>query len=130
MKTNMNDIDELIKKTLSEEEAKFYDDLEEQSLLGMLGGLFKGKLTWLVILMNIVNLIGFVLFIYCVVQFINTENTNELIKWLAAAAVCWSFMAMIKIFVWMQMNKNAMLRELKRLELQVAILQSNSKSDL
>jgi len=33
-------------------------------------------------------------------------------------------MSMIKQFVWMQMNKNDILREMKRLELQVATLLS------
>ena len=29
MKTNMEDIDKLIKETLTQEEAKFYDELDE-----------------------------------------------------------------------------------------------------
>ena len=43
MKTNMEDIDQLIKETLTQEEAKFYDELDEQNVLGMITGLFKGK---------------------------------------------------------------------------------------
>ncbi len=43
MKTNMEDIDQLIKDTLTQEEAKFYDDLEEQSFLQMVLGIFSGK---------------------------------------------------------------------------------------
>ncbi len=122
MKSNQEEIDQIIKDSLTQEEAQFYNELEEQNLLHQLGGLFKTKMGWLVILMNIVNLVMFALFIYCVVQFLNTDSTNELIKWAVAGLICWSFMAMIKLFVWMQMNKNAMLRELKRLELQIAVL--------
>ena len=36
MKTNMEDIDQLIKETLSKEEAKFYDELEEQNVFQMI----------------------------------------------------------------------------------------------
>ena len=122
MKTNMEDIDKLIKETLSEEEAKFYDELEEQNVFQMLLGLFSGKNKWIIVLMNVMTLIFFVLFIYCVVQFFDTEVTNELIKWGIGGFVCLITVSMLKLFAWMQMDKNAVLRELKRLELQVSSL--------
>jgi hypothetical protein len=43
MKTNMEDIDKLIKETLTQEEAKFYEELEEQNVFEMVFELFKGK---------------------------------------------------------------------------------------
>ncbi len=122
MKNDMKDIDELIKETLTQEEAKFYDELDEQNLLEMIGGLFKTKNSWLIIAMNLVNIVAFVFLIYCIVQFLNTNDTNELIRWFAVGFICMMFMMMIKLFSWMQMDKNALLRELKRLELQVSSL--------
>nr|WP_321228081.1 DUF6768 family protein [uncultured Psychroserpens sp.] len=124
MKTNMEDIDQLIKDTLTQEEAKFYDKLEEQSVLGMIGGLFTGKNKWVVILMNIMTLVFFGLFIYCVVNFFDTTETNELLKWGIGSLVFLIGVSMLKIFAWMQMDKNAILREMKRLELQVSSLAS------
>jgi len=122
MKDNKENIDELIKEALTAEEAKFYDDLGEQGLIGKLGGIHKGKLGWLAILMNIVHLLVFGIFVYCIVQFFDTEETNVIIKWTAAGFLCLVFMGMIKLFMWMQMDKNDILRELKRIELQIAIL--------
>ncbi len=122
MKTNMEDIDQLIKDTLTQEESKFYDSLEEQNVLGMVGGLFTGKNRWINILMNIMTLIFFGLFIYCVVSFFDTNETNELIKWGVGSLVFLLGVSMLKIFAWMQMDKNAILREMKRLELQVSSL--------
>jgi SNF2 family DNA or RNA helicase len=116
------EIDQIIKESLTQEEAKFYDELEEQNLLNQLGDLFKTKLGWLIVIMNIVTLLMFALSIYCVVQFFSTDITNELIKWSGAFFICWTAVAMLKLFVWMQMDKNALLRELKRLELQVAAM--------
>jgi len=124
MKAHMEDIDKLIKETLSQEEAKFYDELEEQNLFQMLAGLFKGKNSWMIILMNIVNLAFFVLFVYCVIQFFNTEITNELIKWGMGAFACFTVVGMLKLFAWMQMDKNALIREIKRLEIQISSLSS------
>jgi len=80
---------------------------------------------WLASLMTVLNILIFALFIYCAIQFFNTEETNELIRWSVAGFLCWSFPAMIKLYIWMQMNKNDVLRELKRLELQIAVLRHN-----
>lgn len=122
MKTNMEDIDKLIKDSLTEEEAKFYDELDEQNLFQMLGGIYKGKNSWLIILMNIFQIIFFGLFIYCAIQFFKVEETNELIKWGIFGSVALYAQSMLKLFAWMQMDKKAIIREIKRLEIQVSSL--------
>ena len=122
MKTNREDIDQLIKETLTQEEIKFYDSLEEQTIFGMIIGLFQGKNKWIVILMNIMTLVFFGMFVYCTVNFFDTTETNELIKWGIGSVVFLLGVSMLKVFSWMQMDKNAILREMKRLELQVSSL--------
>lgn len=122
MKTNMEDIDLLIKETLTQEEAKFYDDLEEQNLMQMVFGIFSGKNSWLVIVMTIVQVVFFGFFIFCAIQFFNVEGTNELIKWGVFGILSFIASSMLKIFSWMQMDKKAIMREIKRLELQVSSL--------
>ncbi|EDP96316.1 hypothetical protein KAOT1_02867 [Kordia algicida OT-1] len=118
----MEDIDTLIKETLTEEESKFYEELDEQGLFGSVKSIFKGKLGWLAVIMNIVNLAVFGVLIYCFIQFFNVTATNELIKWGLGIVICTMMMSMIKLFGWMQMDKRAILREMKRLELQVSSL--------
>jgi len=122
MKTNMEDIDQLIKDTLTQEESKFYDSLEEQNVVGMVGGLFTGKNKWIIILMNVMTLLFFSLFVYCAINFFDANETNELLKWGIGSLVFLIGVSMLKIFAWMQMDKNAILREMKRLELQVSSL--------
>jgi hypothetical protein len=122
MKNKMTEIDELIKETLSKEEAEFYNELDEQHPFEMIGGLFRGKYKWLMLLMNIVMLAAFIVFIYCLVQFLGVDSTEDLIRWGAGGFLCLTVMSMLKIFAWMQMDKNALLREMKRLELQVSSL--------
>ena len=124
MKTNMEDIDQLIKETLTQEEAKFYDDLEEQNLFQMIFGIFSGKNSWIVIMMSIVQLIFFALFIYCAIQFFEVEETNALIKWGVCGSISIMGSSMLKLYSWMQMDKKAILREMKRLELVVSSLSS------
>ena len=122
MKTKMEDIDKLIKETLTKEEAKFYDELDEQNVFQMLFGLFKGKNKWIMYVMNFMTLVFFGLFIYCVVQFFESEALKDLLKWGIGSLVFLFGVSMLKVFAWMQMDKNAILRELKRLELQVSSL--------
>lgn len=122
MKANTEDIDQLIKETLTQEEAKFYDDLEEQNLLQMISGLFSGKNSWIVVMMSIVQVVFFGFFIYCAIQFFNVEATNDLIKWGIFGTISLMVSSMLKLFSWMQMDKKAIIREIKRLELQVSSL--------
>ena len=124
MKTNMEEIDKLIKETLTQEEAKFYDELDEQNVFEMLGGLFTGKNSWIMYVMNFMTLVFFIAFIFCVVNFFDTTETNELIKWTAGGMISLLAVSMLKMFAWLQMDKNALLREIKRLELQVSSLSS------
>jgi len=122
MKTHKEDIDKLIKETLTQEEAKFYDSLDEQNILQMILGLFKGKNKWIMFLMNVMTLVFFGLFIYCIVQFFETEVQKDYIKWGIGSLVFLFGVSMLKVFAWMQMDKNAILREMKRLELQISSL--------
>ncbi|WP_298494904.1 DUF6768 family protein [uncultured Algibacter sp.] len=124
MKSDKESIDKLIKETLTEEEAKFYENLDEQNVIQMIGGLFQGKNKWLLVLMNLVTVIFFALFIYCLVQFFNVESTKELLKWALGSIIFLIGVSMLKVFAWMQMDKNAIIREIKRLELQLSSLSS------
>lgn len=122
MKNNTEEIDQLIKETLSKEEAAFYDSLEEQNNFDMILGLFKGKNAWFLIITNIMTIVFLGLFIYCCIQFFNVTSAEELIKWGFGSATFLLGMSMLKIYAWMQMDKTAILREMKRLELQVMSL--------
>ncbi len=122
MSKDREKIDDLIKEALSKEEAKFYEELGEHSLLEKLGEVHKGKTGWLVSIMTVMHILVFVVFVFCTVRFFNTEVTNEIIKWACAGFLCMIFMGMMKLYIWMQMDKNDILRELKRMELQVAAL--------
>ncbi len=127
MKKGEETIDTLIKAALTKEESKFYDALGEQSLMGKLGEVHKGKTGWLASIMTVMHILIFVVFVFCAVRFFNAELTNELIKWACAGFLCMIFMGMMKLYIWMQMDKNDILRALKRLELQVAAFTTTSK---
>jgi len=122
MKNEMEEIDLLIKETLNQEEAKFYDALDEQGIFEMLFGLFKGKNAWINILLNFMILVFFGFFIYSGIQFFNAETSDVMIKWGFGSVSLLLCISMLKLYAWMQMDKYAILREMKRLELQVMSL--------
>lgn len=83
---------------------------------------YKGKDLWLKIIIALLTFAFFTGFIYCAIQFFNTSVTTEMIKWMG---IGFSFFAMsmsLKLWQWMQMDKNAILRELRRIELQLSIV--------
>jgi hypothetical protein len=122
MKNNMSEIDQLIKDTLTKEEAAFYASLEEQGLFEMVTGLFRGKNAWFLITINIMIFIFLGLLVYCCIQFFNAASVEALIKWGFGSFIALLSLSMLKVYAWMQMDKNAILREMKRLELQVMSL--------
>ena len=128
MKNEMEDIDRLIKASLTEEESKFYDELDEQPVFEMIFGLFKSHNRWLIIVMNIIQLAALVFAVYCAIQFFKTDDTQLLIKWGIGGIIGLLMVSMLKIFAWMQMDKNALLRELKRIELQISSLAGKQSS--
>ncbi len=122
MKDRLKEIDAIIKESLTREEAEFYDSLEEQNTFEMMGGLFRGKNRWLLIIMNIIVLVALGFLVWSIVQFLNAETAAGMVRWAALGFVCFGMIGMLKIYAWMQMDKNAVLRELKRLELQISSL--------
>jgi len=121
---NYEEIDQMIRQALSEEEAKFYDELGEQTLPEMVGGLFKGRLKWITIMTMVIMVIFVALAFYCAVQFFVADDLRLTIIWGAGTFSFLLATSMLKLFHWMQMDKNAVIREVKRLELQVGLLNS------
>ncbi len=121
MNKSSEEIDEMIKKALSQEEARFYEELDEQDLSAQFLGLYKGKLKWITLYATIMQLAMTVVMFYCIYQFFMVDTVKELVFW----GFCGLFMgfsvSMIKVFHWMQMNKNSIVREIKRIELQMSV---------
>jgi hypothetical protein len=49
-------------------------------------------------------------------------DVREVVLWSVGAVITMLGVAMLKMYFWMEVNKNIVLREVKRLELQVARL--------
>jgi hypothetical protein len=113
----MEEIDQLIKESLTEEESKFYDSLEEENIFQMIFGIFTGKNGWLMAIMAIVQVLFFGVFVYATVKFSQTDVTNELIQWGFVGIIAMIAVAMLKLYGWVRIEHQATVREIKRIEL-------------
>ncbi len=121
----MDDLDKKIQAALSEEDRALMAQFEEQGLLGQLGSLFQGKLAWLSIATLAMGTLLTIIAVYAVWKFVVADDITAMLKWGGLAWVTASSQMMIKLWSWMRMETNRSLREIKRLELQIARLQAD-----
>ena len=124
----MNELDKKIKEALRQEDAELFEDLGgEPSVFDLVIDTFRGKHWWLTVLTIFWSLVFFVLAILSAVRFFKTDDSRDMMMWALAFIFCMMAVSMMKIWFWMEMNKNAITREIKRLELQIARLAGRIK---
>ena len=124
----MNELDKKIQEALRAEDAELFKDFaEEPSVFEMLMETCRGRHRWLNILGAFWTLVFLVLGVVAAVKFFSAEGTRDIVMWAAACIVCVSAVSMLKIWYFLEMNKNSVTREIKRLELQIARLAARIK---
>ncbi len=124
----MNELDRKIQEALHKEDAELFEGFGgEQSLLEMVADTFRGKHRWLVAMMVFWKLVFFVLAVLTAVKFFHADTTRDIVMWATACILCMSAVSMLKLWYFLEMNKNALTREIKRLELQIARLAARIK---
>ncbi len=124
----MKDLDKKIQEALRSEDAELFDEFSaEPSIFEMLMETFRGRHRWLVFLTIFWTVVFMVLGVLSVIRFFRAEDTRDMLMWAAASAFFLSGVSMMKVWYWMELNKNAVTREIKRLELQIARLAGRIK---
>ena len=119
----MNELDKKIREALAAEDQELAEDFgSELSIFQMIGDSFRGRHRWLVALVFIETLVFLALAIFSAVKFFQVDGTREMLMWTAAFVFCMLAMLAGKIWYWMELNKNSVTREVKRVELQIAHL--------
>lgn len=118
----MTSLDQAIRQALSAEDAEFLARFERETPLNEALGTFRGRWGALNVFAAIITFALFGVLIYCVVNMLGAAEARDAVLWSVGAVVTMLGVAMLKMYFWMEMNKNVVLREVKRLELQVARL--------
>ncbi|MCB2156372.1 hypothetical protein KQI84_15975 [bacterium] len=124
----MENLDEKIAKALKAEDAQIRDLLkDEPSIFELMADTYRGRNRFLVYLGTVWGIVVMIFGIYCLLQFLKADDAVATVRWTVGIFFALMMILGMKIWYWMELNRNAMLREIKRVELQVAQLQAKSK---
>lgn len=118
----MSELDRMIETTLKEEDRAFLERLnKEPGYFSQVGGLLSGSTAWINILLMIVQAVLFFAGAWCAWEFFQTTDTVMALRWGFSASTLIVVSGLLKIgTLWPTMQANRVLREVKRLELQMA----------
>jgi uncharacterized membrane protein YciS (DUF1049 family) len=114
-------IDDQIREALRRDDAELLDHYRgDLPIHEQLIETFQGRNRWLSGVAFLFTLAAFGLVCVAAYQFFRVETTRAMIAW--AAVFLWGALsvAMLKIWFWLEMHRNNVTREIKRLELQIA----------
>lgn len=123
----MKDLDYKIRAAMKDSrvdppEDSLFEDHQEETLREQIFESFRGHSRWMTIMVWIESFIFFALAVFAAVRFFEVESTRDLIFYATLFLICMGIQIAMKIWYWMLLNKNSVTREIKRLELQVAML--------
>lgn len=117
----MSKLDEAISETLSKEDAEFLARFDEEpGFSRQMFGILRGPMAWIYWLFLIFAVPIAFLGIYAGWKFATEPELIVMIRWGGLTAFCLAVLITVRIVFFLQINTNQVLRELKRVELQVA----------
>jgi hypothetical protein len=124
----MNTIDDRIRASLSAEDQAFLASLDaEESLYRDVAATFQGRMRWLNTLGLVFGVLLFIAAIYCAWNFLMQSDLRDMMRWGGGAALAFIGLGLIKLWFFIDLKSNVVLREMKRLELQIARLNAGMK---
>lgn len=117
----MRDVNILIDEVLDAEERDLLRSIgEEQGSITQILGVFRGRIGWVSVAMMGGQAVMFVGGIWAAWRFFEAGDTLTALRWGLPAAVLLIASTMIKMALFPTIHSNRLMRELKRIELQIA----------
>lgn len=122
-------IDERIKKELENDSEKLDQILaQEPGLFGQVAGIFKGSLRFWVIFVNLFVLAFTVAMFWAGYEFFVAKSSDDRVFWGVIALASLKAQVSLKEWLFSEMRRSSLMREIKRLELSVEHLQQKIES--
>lgn len=119
----MSKLDDAIRDALSREDAEFMARFDrEPHLLTQTVGLFRGPLGWVNALFLAVFVPIAAFAVFGAWKFATLEDVRAMLHWGGMVGFAVLVLALIRLWFFMELQSNRIVREIKRLELQVARL--------
>jgi hypothetical protein len=119
----MTQIDEAIRRALSPGDLEAYMSLgTERSPIGEALGMFQSQHRGYVWGVAVAGAGFLALGAYAVWRLLAAAEVREMLAWALLAIFAMLTLALIKLWFWMELQRNGIVREVKRLELQIAAM--------
>ena len=117
--------DERMKREL-EQEAKNIDDIlmEEQGLTDLLFASFRGGMRRWVIAVNIITVIASIFMFWSGYKFFVATEMQDQVFWGVCVLILVNMQIALKQWIWMEINRSSVMREIKRVELAISRMAS------
>jgi hypothetical protein len=116
----MDDLDRRIEEALGAEDRALLERLGEQGLVDQWSGVYRGASGGFARLASVVIVALVAAAAYCGWRFVGATAALDAARWGAGAVVGLGMVAFVKLWFWLRMESNRVLREVKRLELRFA----------
>lgn len=119
----MADLNDRLRDALKSEDEALMAELEHESgMFELFGATFKSKMRPWVIYMMFWSLVITGIGVWCLVEVINSLDLGAQIGWSLGLVACLITVAILKVWFWLEMHKQAILREIKRSELRLTLM--------
>ena len=119
----MTTIDDAIRRALSPADVQAYEALSrELSPVGEAIGMFRTERSGYIWAVAVAGAVFVAIGGYAAWRLLNATDLREMLGWSLLATFIMLTLALVKLWFWLEMQRNAVLREVKRLELQIASL--------
>ncbi|MCB9839136.1 MAG: hypothetical protein H6813_07350 [Phycisphaeraceae bacterium] len=122
-----DDLDRKIQHALSAEDAELFGEGGEMAMFEMMIGSFKSRTRGWMIYAMVMTTVFTVIMFYCIYRAFTAPENDVRILWCLGVLFAGIPTGMLKLWWFMQMDKHNVLREIKRVELQIATLASRMK---
>lgn len=117
----MRDLDNLIGEALDAEERELLRQIgDEPGFVCQALGLFGGRMGWVSVLLMVVQSIAFIAGVWAAYHFFLATDALSALRWGLPAAVLVLTALTVKMAMWPTLEANRLMRELKRMQLQIA----------
>jgi hypothetical protein len=123
----MDDLDRKIEAALSAEDRAILAKFGEQGIFGQWFGVYGGAVRGIAVFATIATFGLFIAAVYCGWRFLGAAEAINAARWGAGAVMLMVMVGFLKLWFWLRMESNRVLREIKRLELQIALANAASR---
>lgn len=126
----MTDLDDTIRRAMdAEAEHALLDMTRRETLFSELSDMLRGASRGLTIFAWFIMLLQMALAVFCAIRFFQSPETRFQIAWAIGFIMAFMGIGLLKLWFYMLAHRTKIIREIKRLELQVARLNERLSSE-